>query len=141
MPTRSSGLPSHLFNRVRPKIGHSACLSAYSLKWSGEYEDSRGIKSEASEATQSRSLREPRHYPGDRLCRGPREESNEKFYNAAGRSAKDPSQVQYASCLPQKFMQAHEAYRESMTVSLGLRAHLASDACAAPSPMVRLRLW
>ncbi|HEY7387808.1 MAG TPA: efflux RND transporter permease subunit [Bryobacteraceae bacterium] len=36
-----SGLPSHLFNRVRPKIEQIALPQGYSLEWGGEYEDSR----------------------------------------------------------------------------------------------------
>ncbi len=36
-----SGLPSHLFNRLRPKIEQIALPQSYSLEWGGEYEDSR----------------------------------------------------------------------------------------------------
>jgi multidrug efflux pump subunit AcrB len=36
-----SGLTSHLFNRVRPKIEQIALPPGYSLEWGGEYEDSR----------------------------------------------------------------------------------------------------
>jgi multidrug efflux pump subunit AcrB len=36
-----SGLTSHLFDRVRPKIEQVALPPTYSLQWGGEYEDSR----------------------------------------------------------------------------------------------------
>ena len=36
-----SGLPSHLFNRVRPKLARIKLPPGYSLEWGGEYEDSQ----------------------------------------------------------------------------------------------------
>jgi multidrug efflux pump subunit AcrB len=36
-----SGLPSHLFNRVRPKLEQIKLPPGYSLQWGGEYEDSQ----------------------------------------------------------------------------------------------------
>jgi multidrug efflux pump subunit AcrB len=38
------GLPSQLFNRVRPKIEQIALPEGYSLEWGGEYEDSRDAR-------------------------------------------------------------------------------------------------
>ena len=35
-----TGLPSQLFNRVRPKIEQIELPPGYSLEWGGEYEDS-----------------------------------------------------------------------------------------------------
>ena len=39
-----SGLPSQLFNRVRPKIEQIELPPGYSLEWGGEYEDSRDAR-------------------------------------------------------------------------------------------------
>jgi multidrug efflux pump subunit AcrB len=39
-----TGLPSQLFNRVRPKIEEIELPSGYSLEWGGEYEDSRDAR-------------------------------------------------------------------------------------------------
>lgn len=39
-----SGLPSHLLNRVRPKIEQIALPQGYSREWGGEYEDSRDAR-------------------------------------------------------------------------------------------------
>jgi multidrug efflux pump subunit AcrB len=38
------GIPSHLFNRVRPKIEQIALPQGYSREWGGEYEDSRDAR-------------------------------------------------------------------------------------------------
>ena len=45
-----SGLPSHLLNRVRPKIEQIALPPGYSLEWGGEDEDSREARAALSKS-------------------------------------------------------------------------------------------